>query len=82
MENFYIVSVTISIFYVVLKFIEMRFVSKENIAIKEIMRDTIMVFISTVGGMFIIDQIKPLGTVIKTSTGTQPPSVFADAPGF
>ena len=41
-----------------------------------------MVFISTIGGMFIIDQIKPLGTVIKTTTGTQPPSVFADAPGF
>lgn len=82
MENFYIVSVTISIFYVVLKFIEMRFVSKENIAIKEIMRDTIMVFVSTIGGMFIIDQIKPLGTVIKTTTGTLPPSVFADAPGF
>ena len=82
MENFYIVSVTISIMYVVLKFIEMRFVSKENVAIKEIIRDTVMVFISTIAGMFIIDQIKPLGTVIKTTTGNQPPSVFADAPGF
>ena len=82
MENFYIVSITISIIYVVLKFIEMRFISKENVAIKEIIRDTVMVFISTIGGMFIIDQIKPLGTVIKRTTGTQPPSVFADAPGF
>ena len=83
MENFYIVSITISIFYVVLKFIEMRFISKENVAIKELIRDTILVFISTIGGMFIIDQIKPLGTVIKTTAGgLQPPSVFADAPGF
>ena len=81
MENFYIVSITISIIYVVLKFIEMRFISKENVAIKEIIRVTVMVFISTIGGMFIIEQIKPLGTVIKPTTGTQPPSVFADAPG-
>ena len=82
MENFYIVSITISIIYVVLKFIEMRFISKENVAIKEIIRDTVMVFISTICGMFIIDQIKPLVTVIKTTTGTQPPTVIADAPGF
>ena len=82
MENYYIVSTTIAIIYVIVKFIEMRFISKENIAIKELIRETFMVFGSTILGMFIIDQIKPLGTVIKTTTGTSPPDVFADNPGF
>ena len=82
MSDLLMSGLVVSIIYGLLRFIEMRFISKENVAIKEIIRDTVMVFISTIGGMFIIDQIKPLGTVIKTTTGTQPPSVFADAPGF
>ena len=82
MENYYIVSTTIAIIYVIVKFIEMRFISKENIAIKELIRETLIVFGSTIAGMFIIDQIKPLGSVIKTTTGTNPPAVFADSPGF
>lgn len=82
MENYYIISTTIAIIYVIIKFIEMRFISKDNISIKELMRETFIVFGSTILGIFVIDQIKPLGTVIKTTTGGSPPAVFADSPGF
>ena len=44
----------VSIIYGLLRFIEMRFILKENKPLKDLFRDTIIVFISTVIGLSLI----------------------------
>lgn len=60
MENLFVNAGIISVVYTIVKFVEMRFLTKEPKPIKEIFRDTIIVFISVVLGMFIFIQMGPL----------------------
>lgn len=66
----------ISVIYLILKFIEMRFVDKESKPLKLLIRDTILVYFSVLFGNFISEQLKPI-----TNEGTVP-HVFTDNPGF
>ena len=74
MENFFFVSIVISVVYIIFKFIEMKFIEKEFKSLKIIIKDTIIVYICSVLGLFVIDQFKP---IIKNST-----QVFVDNPDF
>ena len=56
MEKFFIIATAIAITYVSIKFIEMRFILKENKPVKDIVRDTVLVYLSSVVGVFIFDQ--------------------------
>jgi hypothetical protein len=77
MENIFIIAGIISIIYIISKFIEMRFVDKENKPLKLLIRDTVLVYFSVILGYFIIDQLKPIGISQKTN-----PTVFTDNPEF
>ena len=68
-------SAVISIVFLVFKFIEMRFIEKENKPLKLLVRDTLVVYVSVVSGHYILEQLKP--DHIVTS-----PAVFTDNPGF
>ena len=46
----------VAIMYVIFRFIEMRFILKENKPLKVLFRDTIIVYLSTVSGLFVLDQ--------------------------
>ena len=59
------------------KFVEMRFVEKENKPLKLLIRDTILVYLCSVSGFFIMDQLKPVINVENVS-----PAVFTDNPTF
>jgi len=67
----------ISSVYLLCRFIEMRFVLKENKPLKLLLRDALLVYIAVVCGTFIMDQIGSLSDVVKTS-----PNVFTNEPGF
>jgi len=80
----FIVSAVVAVIYTIIRFIEMRFILKENKPLKDIIRDTIVVYISTLAGIFIINQVNPLRNMASTVTGAvrNKPGAFIDEPQF
>lgn len=76
MDNIYVIALTISIVYIVSKFFEIRFILKENVNLKQLTIDTILVYFSVILGTFIIEQF-----LNKAKNLTQAP-VFIDTPKF
>ena len=56
MDNIYVIALTISIVYIISKFFEIRFILKENVNLKQLTIDTILVYFSVILGTFIIEQ--------------------------
>ena len=79
MTNIFLVATIISFTFLFTKFLEMRFVEKENKPLKFLIRDTLVVYFSVIIGDFIIDQLKPVMNGGVSATITQ---VFTDNPGF
>uniref|UniRef100_A0A6C0IJ53 Uncharacterized protein n=1 Tax=viral metagenome TaxID=1070528 RepID=A0A6C0IJ53_9ZZZZ len=77
MNNMFVQAGIIAVLYLLIKFGEMRFVLKENKPIKLLMRDTIIVYISAIMGMYIIDQFMLQGESVKAV-----PKAFIDNPTF
>jgi len=80
MEKYFIHSGIIAFVYLLFKFAEMRIVTKEVKPIKEMIRDTIIVYLSTIVGLYIIDELIPhsnTSSIKKTIT-----NVFVDSPEF
>jgi len=79
--NTFIVAGIISFVFFIGKFIEMRFIEKENKPLKFLIRDSLIVYISVVVGGFVVDQLKPViqegGNNVVAN-----PAVFTDNPGF
>jgi hypothetical protein len=67
----------IAVVYSLIKFVEMRMILKEARPIKELLRDTIIVYISAVAGMFVIEQMGTVSMAGKKST-----NVFVGNPEF
>jgi hypothetical protein len=78
MEKYIIHSGIISFIYLLMKFVEMRVVIKETKPIKELIRDTVIVYLSSMVGLYIIDEFMPSGESIKKTVT----NVFTDMPGF
>tara|TARA_B110001454_G_C12407655_1_gene303704 strand:- start:125 stop:358 length:234 start_codon:yes stop_codon:yes gene_type:complete len=75
-NSIFLIAMAISVAYLIFKFIEMRFILKENKPIKVLARDTLIVYLSVLLGNFVIQQIT---TVNLSSKVTQ---VFTNDPGF
>ena len=71
-----VAGLAISVCYLLFKFIEMRFVLKENKPLKILVRDTVLVYLSVVLGSFVISQIG------ETNITSKLPEVFTNDPGF
>jgi len=84
--NLFSIGAIIAIVYFLLKFLEMRFVDNDNKKpIKVLIRDTLIVCISSVVGVFLLDQFKMMGnsSIIRgADSGLSAPAVFVDTPGF
>lgn len=82
MNNIYIVATVVSLFFIVFKLIENQStreeLKKENI--KRLVKDTLIVYLATVAGLYMIDEIYP--TVIKGAISNSPTQVFTDTPSF
>jgi hypothetical protein len=77
MEKYIIHSGIIAFIYLLMKFVEMRITKKETKPMKELIRDTIIVYLSAMVGLYIINEFMPTKATVKTVT-----NVFTDAPGF
>lgn len=76
MSNLYVAAIT-GILYFVIKFIEQRFIKKEQPQMKVMFRDSLLVGLTCVLGHFIYDQFAVL---VNEKTAT--PSVFVNEPDF
>ncbi len=80
MENIFVLSTLISIVYFLAKFLEMRFVLKDIKPLKFLIRETLLVYVSTATGLFVANQFDMMKTVANSVGGGV--SVFVDNPGF
>ena len=79
MTNIFLVAAIISIVFFIAKFLEMRFIEKENKPLKYLIRDSLLVYFSVICGNFVVDQLKP---VIQEGGGKLVTEVFVDNPNF
>lgn len=77
MEKYIIHAGIIAFIYLLLKFAEMRITKNETKPLKELIRDTIIVYLSALVGLYIISEFMPETSFVKTVT-----NVFTDPPGF
>jgi hypothetical protein len=75
-SNSFLISLIVSVIYLVFKFLEMRYIIKKDIPLKILFRDTLLVYVSCVIGLFIISQINDNSVTKKQTTA------FTDNPDF
>lgn len=57
-QSSFVVAAAVAIIFAISKFVEKKYILKEEeIAMKNIIRDSLMVYVSTVIGLFIIEQV-------------------------
>jgi hypothetical protein len=74
--SIFLIATIISITYLVIKFLEMRLIEKEDKPLKFLIRDTLIVYFSVIIGNFVIQQLQPISNIAKITP------VFTDNPGF
>jgi len=79
MDNIFLVAGIISVIFLIAKFLEMQYIDKEPKAIKFLIRDALLVYVSVIGGWFVLDQLKP---VIEDIEIPSSPLAFTDNPPF
>ena len=84
MSNVFVLATVISFTFFIVKFIEMRFIEKENKPLKLLVRDTLFVYFSVIAGDFVVQQLKPIiaqsGGELGAGGGAT--KAFVDNPGF
>ena len=76
MTNNYIIPFVISLVYLILKFLDMRYLKKENKGLKDLILDSFIVFLSSLMGLFIYDQFNLLDDTTSIT------KAFIDNPNF
>jgi len=76
MDNLFIAAGAIAVIYLILKIVEMRVIVKETKPLKELVRDTIVVYLSSILGVFVLDQFS--AGISKPA----PTSAFTGNPDF
>ena len=75
-------SLSISILFLLCKIIESKLSGDKEMPFKDIMKQTFLVLLSSVGGLFVLDQLKSyIHSSPLLDLGTKP-IVFTDSPGF
>jgi hypothetical protein len=79
MNNIFLTAGLVAGIFFIIKFIEMRFIEKESKPLKLLIRDSLVVYVSVVGGDFIVEQLQPF---IVGENVVLTPGVFVDNPSF
>ena len=80
MTNIFVTAGIIAIIFLLVKFLEMRFIEKESKPLKFLIRDALLVYFSVIITNFIIEQINPI--IYNVNGGQKLTPVFTDNPGF
>ena len=76
-QNNFVLALAISIVYSLIKFIEMKFILKEKKPLKVLFRDAVIVYLSVLGGIFVVEQIIPIKGNLTEKIGA-----FTNSPDF
>ena len=79
MSNLVMTSGIISVIYFLIKFFEMRFILKENKPLKQLVIDTLIVFIAATSTILLLEQFN-LGELIGATK--EVPGAFVNKPDF
>lgn len=79
MSNIFLHAGIISFIFFIVKFLEMRYIDDEIKPLKQLFRDTLIVYICVVIGFFIFEQLTP---VIEETKIVNAPPAFTDNPPF
>ena len=79
MEQIFITALIIAIAFVVFRTIEIKYIKKTDLIVKDVVIDTLLVYISGLIGIYGIDYIRPLS--LKQEGGS-PPETFTEPPKF
>jgi hypothetical protein len=79
-NHLFITAILISLLFFLLKVIENKILSKDDLKLKIVFKDSLLVFLSVVIGLNLIEQIIPL--IYEGSELVTNPPVFTDTPGF
>jgi uncharacterized PurR-regulated membrane protein YhhQ (DUF165 family) len=83
MENIFVLALIISVVFIMIKFVEMRFITKEDRPLKELIKEGIQIYLSSVLALYIATQFDVVQlTDLKVSKGGGNVSVFVDNPDF
>ena len=75
-NSIFLTAVAIAGAYLIFRFIEMRFILKENKPLKLLARDTLLVYLSVLLGHFVMQQLNGASLSVKV------PQVFTNDPDF
>ena len=78
-SNIFVNAGAAAILFLIMKFIEMRFIEKENKPLKELIKDTLIVYISVLSGFYLLDQLSPM---MESIGHDSVPAVFTGNPEF
>jgi hypothetical protein len=79
--NIFVAAAIISFVFFLVKFIEMRFIKREDYPLKILVKDSLIVFFSVIIGHYIVEQIKPV-LKIAVKDDLSAPEVFVGNPDF
>jgi hypothetical protein len=80
-KNIFITAGVISVLFCIIKLSEIKMVLKEDIDLKMVLKDTLIVFFSVVTGTLLVDQLKPMIYENAEKLIKNPP-IFTDLPSF
>jgi hypothetical protein len=80
-KNIFITAGIISVLFFIIKLSEIKMVLKEDIDLKFVLKDTLIVFFSVVTGTLLVDQLKPMIYENAEKLIKNPP-IFTDLPSF
>ena len=76
MSKYFVTAGIIAVVFSIVKFLEMRFITKDNKPIKNIVRDTLTVYVSATLGLLVLEQVD------SVEIGQPNASVFIGNPDF
>jgi hypothetical protein len=88
MENLFLLAILATILFLFIKFVEMKYLDKEFKPLKLVIRDGIIVFVSTIAAsysfFYMNGSIKDFFNVITENKALQPDAtqIFTDTPAF
>lgn len=75
MNNLFITSIFIAVAFLVLKIVDTKYIKKETLVLKLVFRDTILVYLSSLIGIYLLDNI-------NSNVSENNVSVYTDKPDF
>lgn len=76
MERMFTVSIAILVVYFIVRVIDIKFICKKNVVIKEIIKESLLVYLSSIIGIYVYDN------VINKAVAEKYTNVYVENPNF